>query len=147
MNIRSLSRYLFAESISIRNNFPVCIVATLLPAHPIDPLYPGASSHDVAKRHSLAVKGVMFNSSSNTMPLKKRDLFLPSSLSFSLSLSPLSPPLSYTHVHVYAFYINYSVVSHSKPPPTLPPHRAVECAPKRAREKNPCVSYTVSTAS
>ncbi|KYQ49733.1 hypothetical protein ALC60_11178 [Trachymyrmex zeteki] len=35
---------------SIRNNFPVCIVAALLPRTLLIPLYPGASSHDVAKR-------------------------------------------------------------------------------------------------
>ncbi|KYM92691.1 hypothetical protein ALC53_00628 [Atta colombica] len=35
---------------SIRNNFPVCIVVALLPRTLLIPLYPGASSHDVAKR-------------------------------------------------------------------------------------------------
>ncbi|TGZ53009.1 hypothetical protein DBV15_00541, partial [Temnothorax longispinosus] len=60
---------------SVQNNFRVCIVyRPYFPRTLLIPLYPGASSHDVAKRHSLAVKGVMFNSSSSTMPLKKRDL-------------------------------------------------------------------------
>lgn len=44
------------------------------------------------------------------------------------------------YIHAHAFHINYSAISHSKPPPTSPTRRAAPrggmlCAPKRAREK------------
>lgn len=96
----------------IRNTLPVRIVAALLPAALLIPLYPGAPSHDIAKRHrhrtSQSTRGVMFNSSPSTM--------LPQEA--SLSHFP---------------YKLFRGLAFKSPPPTSMPHPLLLSAPRHAK--------------